>query len=100
MYNKKRERIGKLLNRVIGEIIKYCKWKKIDFEKMDFLLIVDDKSRIKIRNSFEAAAKIEDLITTKKAHSYVIVLDRKEETPVVGIRFGDDGVWHLEEKSK
>jgi len=26
----------------------------------------------------------------------VIVFDKKEEYPIVEVRFGDDGVWHLE----
>lgn len=91
--------MSELLKRVMEEIINYRKRKQIDVEKMDFLLIVDDKLKIGIKSAFDAAARIEELMTAKRAHSSMIIFDKKEEHPVVGIRFGDDGVWHLEKKS-
>lgn len=91
--------MSELLKRVIEEIMNYCKRKQIDVEKTDFLLIVDNVKKFRIKNTFEATSKIEKLMTVKKAHLSVIIFDKKEERPVVGIRFGDDGVWHLEKKS-
>jgi len=91
--------MSELLTRVMEEIINYFKRKQIDVEKMDFLLIVDDKLKIGLKNAFDVAVKIEELMTAKRAHSSMIIFDKKEERPVVGIRFGDDGVWHLEKKS-
>jgi hypothetical protein len=35
-------------------------------------------------------------MSTKEAHSSMTVFDKKEEHAVVGIRFCDDGLWHLE----
>jgi len=96
IIRQKRREIGEILKGVIEEIIDYCKQKRIDLEQMDFLLIIDDKKRVKVKNTFEVAAKIEELIISKKAHSSLIVFDKKEECPVVGIRFSDDGKWHLE----
>jgi len=91
--------MSELLKRVIEEIMNYCKRKQTGIEQMDFLLIVDNVKKFRIKNTFEATSKIEELMTVKKAHSSVIVFDKKEESPVVGIRLGDDGVWHLEKKS-
>ena len=91
--------MSELLISLIEEIINYCKGKKFDAENMDFLLIVDDRSESRIKSIFEAAKKIEDLMEEKKAHSSIIVFDKKEGYQVVGIRFGDDGTWYLEKKS-
>lgn len=88
--------MSKLLKRIMEEIVNYSKSQQRNLELMDFLLMVDDIKRIKIKNPFEVLGKIEELINTKKAISSVIVFDKKEENPVVGIRFGDDGIWHLE----
>lgn len=92
--------MSKLLKRIIEEIINYCKRKKINVEKMEFLLIVDGEKKFRIKNTFDAAARIKELMTEKKAHSSMIIFDKKEEHPVVGIRFGDEGVWYLEELSE
>ena len=88
--------MSELLKRVMEEIIDYCKHQKTGIEQMEFLLSVDDKKRTKVKNAFELLAKIEELISTKKAHSSMTVFDKKEEHAVVGIKFCDDGLWHLE----
>lgn len=87
--------MSELLKKVIEEILSYCQRKQINVEKMDFLLIVDDAKKIRIKNTFDAAAKMKELMTTEKAHSSVIIFDKKEDHPILGIIFGDDGVWHL-----
>lgn len=88
--------MSELLKGIMEEIIGYCKQQQTRLEQTELLLIIDDKVKIRIKDAFQAASRIEELIATKKAHSSVIVFDKKEEHPVVGIRFGDDGVWHLE----
>lgn len=62
---------------------------------MDFLLIVDDAKKIRIKNTFDAAAKMKELMTIEKTHSSLIIFDKKEEYPILEVRFGEDGAWHL-----
>ena len=88
--------MSELLKRVMQEIIDYCKRQKTGLEQMEFLLLVNDRKRARVKNAFELLAKIEELMSTKKAHSSMTVFDKKEEYVVVGIRFCDDGLWHLE----
>jgi len=75
--------MSELLKKVMEKIIDYCKRRQTGLEQMHFFLIIDDKVKIRIKDAFEAASRIEELIATKKAHSSVIVFDKKEEHPVV-----------------
>lgn len=88
--------MSELLKRVMQEIIGYCKRQQIDLEQMEFLLLVNDRKRVRIKNTFELLTKIEELMSTKKAHSSMTVFDKKEEHAVVGIMFFDDGLWDLD----
>jgi hypothetical protein len=88
--------MSELLKRVMQEIIDHCKRQQTGLEQMEFLLLVDDRKRVRIKNAFELLTKIEELMSPKKAHSSMTVFDKKEEHAVVGIRICDDGLWHLE----
>ena len=88
--------MSELLKGVVEKIIQYCKKRRTGIEQIDFLLIIDDEEKVKIKSAFDVTAKIAELSETKKALSSVIVCDKNGKQPIVRIRFGNDGIWHLE----